>query len=167
MVWLVGDMDLKLTGDRNSRVKQAWNETVTDEDLVLVVGNLGNLSFEETDKFFGELNGRKKILVDSVTRFNKEEKYKNVSLTSTEGFSTNESIEVRIPKTKENFEIYKSHNYYVAAPRSISGEEKVYNNRILSISIDDWELYPISYERLPQIVEDMESYEKMEAEEVQ
>ena len=166
MVWLVGDMDLKLTGDRNSRVKQAWNETVTDEDLVLIVGNLGNLSFEELDNFFGELKGRKRILVDSTKGIDKE-KYKNIYFTPTEGFSKNESIEVRIPKTKENFEIYKSHNYYVAAPRSISGEEKVYNNRILSISIDDWELYPISYERLPQIVENMESYEKMEVEEVQ
>ena len=46
---------------------------------------------------------------------------------------------------------------YIAAPESVVKMDKLYDNRILNISLNKWDFIPIDVaNRLPQIIDDME-----------
>jgi len=51
--------------EHDLELKQRWNERVTDDDDVYIIGNLSWLSVKNTVKFLSELNGRKHLIKGS------------------------------------------------------------------------------------------------------
>ena len=57
----------------------------------------------------------------------------------------------------------KGKDHYIAVPESIYSTGELYKDRILNISIKNWNFEPIEIgERLPQIIDDQELFLSME-----
>jgi len=56
---------------------------------------------------------------------------------------------------------FKDTEIYSAAPRSITKQNNVFEDNIMSISIDDWGLFPIKYKNIPLMIDDILVFEKM------
>lgn len=137
---------------------------VGDKDVVILVGEIGDL--EKFGYYCFDLKGEKQILVNDVEKSRGGPAYRLISV---EGFVRGkidgEEAEVKIPKNIKNFLTYENNKCYIAAPRSLSGFKDYYHNRTLSLSIEDWDYYPINYSEIPRFIDDAILFENMKDEE--
>lgn len=155
----------------NSFIVKSINSTVTLEDDIIFLGNITQGSFEENKELFEKING-KKYIIDSErqTQFTEEE-WKEIGFTH---FWNNNGAQRCVIDGKESIvtieaveELYKldklNKELYLAAPASLSGQKDRYSNKQLNISMEQWGYFPIEIrERLPQMIDDMELFNKME-----
>lgn len=81
----------------------------------------------------------------------------------TEGTINGKGETIVIPNSIEQFDLMRQLDYvYIAAPNSFLNREELYKNKILNISIEEWNYEPIELgTRLPQIFDDMELFATM------
>lgn len=82
----------------------------------------------------------------------------------TEGTINGEGATIVIPNSIEQFDLMQQFDYvYIAAPNSFLNRKELYKDKVLNISIEEWNYEPIELgTRLPQIFDDMELFATME-----
>jgi hypothetical protein len=172
-VYIVGDARFLESKERDEVLIKNWNSVVTDEDLVLLLGDKlsDNGTWEELKTVFNKLKGKKKVIDVPSDDFHSE---KWRELTNHKTYLVNGAIPCIIDGKEEVIMLATSlkglgaekGSPYCATTRSISGQTKLYDKKFLSISIDDWGMTPINYMDVGQMFDDMVLFEKMENKEV-
>jgi calcineurin-like phosphoesterase family protein len=179
MVYIVADPKFFSIDDnfdtpekRNKSIIDNWTSVITNDEYVLLMGDISHGSFEETKELFSQLTGTIKLITfkENESKFTREE-YFNLGISGIyciNGYVRGEieGTEQRIVilSNKDNYKALVSQGY-VAAPRSLVDIGKTsFKNRTLSISIDEWGYSPIEYNYIPTMINFMITYEKMEEE---
>ena len=166
MVYIAADTKIGWTDKRDSDLIKNWNNTVNDDDLVIL---FGQVAVEGADKdnlkqIFSLLKGKKKVIdVESSSKEAKlwtdiaEKMCVKVSAAipgEVKGESTVVFIYLDKPK--------KLIQDYGASERSITGQKEIFEDNIISLSIDDWGMSPIPYMDVPRMIDDIFLFESME-----
>lgn len=177
-VYVVADARFCQSDERDVDLILNWNHVVQEDDLVLLLGDIVDKDFDNWDKIeeiFDQLIGIKKII--SISSDN-ENAQKWTDVTKNKCFLVNGVVFGTINEESAIVTLYsqptvvikekglKDSGTYAAAPRSITNNNEIFEDNIISISIDDWGLTPIEYNRIPQMIDDMLLFEKMENKEV-
>lgn len=166
MVYIAADTKFRWMDERDSDLIKNWNDTVNDDDLVIL---FGQIAVEGADKdnlkqIFSLLKGKKKVIdVESSS----EEAKMWTDITGKKCFKINAAIpgEVKGESTVVFIYLDKPKNPiqdYGASARSITGQKEIFEDNIISLSIDDWGMSPIPYMDVPRMIDDIFLFESME-----
>lgn len=166
MVYIAADTKFRWTDKRDSDLIKNWNDTVNDDDLVIL---FGQVAVEGADKdnlkqVFSLLKGRKKVIdVESSS----EEAKLWADITGKKCFKVSAAIpgEVKGESTVVFIYLDKPKSLiqdYGASARSITGQKEIFEDNIISLSIDDWGMTPIPYMDVPRMIDDIFLFESME-----
>lgn len=156
----------------NNMVIKKINENITQNDFVILLGIISKGDLIQTAQVLNAINCKKGIIdYQNQEQFSIAE-WRALGMDyvwNTPGAQEcqingkNEFIVIGINKDK----IFKDINkYYVATAQSILDTGKIYKDKILNISINQWNYEPIEIqERLPQIFDDQELFLRMEEKE--
>lgn len=176
-VYVVADANFGFSENRDKTIIEKWNRVVREDDLVVLFGDIGykGTSWEHLVLTFNKLHGIKKIIgVDK----NDPEAENWRALTGKKCFKMNGAVPGEIDGKSCVIVIYTSKDYFpsikelkngdvpCASAKSISGQKEVFENNVLSLSIEDWDYTPIEYVKISELVDNMILFSKMENEEV-
>lgn len=176
-VYIAADTNFCQSDERDAELMLNWNAKVNEDDLVILMGDVvyhGASSWERVEEIFDQLIGKKKLIGISQEEEGAEEWRK---ITHHKCFRVDAAVLGEIKGEQTKVFIYstlhpeirdkqmKKKNLYGAAPRSLTGNKEIFEDNIISISIDDWGLEPIEYFRIPQMIDDMLLFESMETKE--
>lgn len=151
------------------------NSVVADDDCIIFNGVITiNLTLKENKELFSKIKG-KKYIID----YDFQSIIYNISDWKEIGFSkvfNTPTAQKNIINKKESYVIIgidkrqilgdlSGENHYIAVPESIYSTGELYKNRILNISIKNWNFEPIELgNRLPQMFDDQELFLLMKEE---
>lgn len=176
--YLIADLDLFSPPDNmtlkvyQKTLKDKWNEVVTEEDSVYLIGKITDEDkFLDTQKFFKELKGKKKIISyyegkdksfwnRSIWERIVDKVYPYGAISKVEISGETEKI-VILSNPTDYFDFIKSDKYrFAAAPESLidfNGER--FKHNILNISHKEFCYYPIDMLSLGYIIEQLQRKE--------
>ena len=152
----------------NKYIIKRINQFVQDDnDIIILVGDISHGDFYQTVEVLSQFNGTLYLMskqfqsfLNDVTLKAYEDKIKPLWGISDFQDCSIGGEECRIIISSDAEEIYQLQfvdKTYVAAPESVVKMDKLYDNRILNISLNKWDFIPIDVaNRLPQIIDDME-----------
>ena len=165
----------KTIEDYNDFIINNINKVVGENDFVVLLGVISVGSTISTLNYLSKIKGKIQILNEHYGKIFKEATRDEIPIdTSFAGIShisLGEEFSVYIPHSKIDYDLKKEllndfNTIRIAAPNSYINSDKLYNNKILNISLNKWNYEPIELgERLPQIIDDMEVFSKMETKE--
>lgn len=166
MVYIAADTKFKLADKRDSDLIKNWNDTVNDDDLVILFGQIAaeGAGKDDLKQIFSLLKGKKKVIdVESSS----EEAKLWVDITGKKCFRLSAAIpgEIKGESTVVFIYLDKPKNLiqnYGASARSITGQKEIFEDNIISLSIDDWGMQPIPYMDVPRMIDDIFLFESME-----
>ena len=151
---------------RDSDLIKNWNDTVNDDDLVILFGQIAaeGAGKDDLKQIFSLLKGKKKVInVESSS----EEAKLWVDITGKKCFKISAAIPGEIKGESTVVFIYldkpkKLIQDYGASARSITGQKEIFEDNVISLSIDDWGMWPIPYMDVPRMIDDIFLFESME-----
>lgn len=157
MVWVAADCDFE--SNQEEKV-QNWNETVEEEDEVLILGHFFNGNPKD---LLQRLKG-KKIIIDYENL-----DYKGLTkqdlidrgfsrISHTYSFSQNGDSIVHILPDDEKLKMAKQSQIACASARSITKQKEVLDKNILSLSFEDWGNTPIDYSKIPLLYQNIKNF---------
>ena len=152
----------------NKEIINKWNSIITKDDYIYIFGTLGGETRCETREVLNKLNGKIYICNYSKNKnFSKEEwKNWNIYMIWNASFYFNDNSNYYFFPLEgyniNNFSKYKDNleNAYTMIWNNKTDE--VYKNNVLSIDAKHWDYTPISLEDVPDIINRMKEFEKME-----
>ena len=161
----------KTVEDYNDFIINNINKVVDKNDFVVLLGEISVGSTISTLNYLSKINSKIQILDEHFGKIFKETTKDEIpidmSFVGLGHISLGEDFSIYIPNSKVDYDLKKELlsdfvNLRIAAPNSYINSDKLYNNRILNISLEEWGYEPIELgERLPQIIDDMEIFSKM------
>lgn len=166
MVYIVADTKFGWTDKRDSDLIKNWNNTVNDDDLVILFGQIAveGAGEDNLKQIFSLLKGKKKVIdVESSS----EEAKLWTDITEKKCFKVSAAIPGEVKGESTVVFIYldkpkKLIQDYGASARSITGQKEIFEDNIISLSIDDWGMSPIPYMDVPRMIDDIFLFESME-----
>lgn len=166
MVYIAADTKFRWSDRRDSDLIKNWNDTVNDDDLVILFGQIAVEGADEDNlkQIFSLLKGKKKVIdVGSSS----EEAKLWTDITGKKCFKISAAIpgEIKGESTVVFIYLDKPKNPiqdYGASARSITGQKEIFEDNIISLSIDDWGMLPIPYMDVPRMIDDIFLFESME-----
>lgn len=166
-VYIAGDLKLCESANRDKKIIKNFTKILDKNDTLLLCGIVtkGNLSL--TLEILNKIPCKKYIIDYSYDNGIKKIDYikKNISAFSIdsyiEGKIKDKEEKVIIPKTLFDNKNYDS-NFYYAAPESKTGFKEIYKSKTLNLSIDYWDLNPLVYNRIPELIDGFLLFEDME-----
>lgn len=173
MVYIAADTYFGMNSERDKLLIKNWNKVVKDNDLVILFGEIADKGAapQIIEDIFKELNGEKKVIgVD----WESEEGTIWKEITGKKPLMVNAAVPGEINGKSVIITIYSffrekrvsNPDFYGAAATSLTHQKELFENNILSLSIDNWGLTPIDYMSVPQLVENMILFNQMEESEV-
>lgn len=140
----------------NQMIIDNCNSVVTNEDTLLLMGIISKGDELQTQGVINFLNGKKIIPDFSEKNFSKKFWNSiNISTYTINGFINgtikNKNSTVNILSTSKDL-IKNLSIGYCAAPYSLCTNKQLYHNRILNLSTDQFDYYPVDYEQIPSII---------------
>ena len=137
-------------------ISNEGNSLLNDNDALYHMGYITLGTLEETKLVLNRIKGKKSIIDYSEKDFSKKE-WSSIGVTT---LSINGFIEGEINNKKQKVIILcNTHdlvknvsNYYCAAPYSFQVRKTWFNKKILDLSIDSWNYYPVNYEEIPKLI---------------
>lgn len=151
----------------NQHLVENWNQTVKSDDIVLLLGDISSGSLLDTKYLFSKINGKKKIISYQEENSFSEEDWKTIGVASVcniggwiDGLIEEEKTKVIIATSKE-FLLKLKNKKYCATAESLSQQKEIYKNKILNISIKNWNYCPLKYSILPQLIDNQILFNQM------
>lgn len=174
-IYIVGDLNLfsetaarslkKTPREYNKFVIKRLNECITENDTILLVGTINTRNDNETVELLKKINGT--VIIDNDDIKYRQKPWNIFKSWRTEGLSRQknyggEDIDVIIPCSTEFFPYYtlKETNLFIA-PTSMVGFKDKIKGRILNISFEALDYYPIELKYAVQKFEDIQLFESM------
>ena len=153
----------------NNMIINNINNTVKDDDCIIFNGVITiNLTLKENKELLSKIKGKKYIIdYDFQSIIYSIADWKEMGFTkvfNTPGAQKNiingrESYVILGIDKKEILGDLKGKDHYIAVPESIYSTGELYKDKILNISIKNWNFEPIEIgERLPQMFDDQELF---------
>lgn len=158
-------MELQDFSAMNNYIIKQWNQVVkNNDDLVIVMGEIGNGDFNDLKNFFSKLNG--KLVMTSYQRnnFYTKDQWKEIGfdLVWNCGIVDNESkIICEVNKIKKEIE---DDDYIIAVDSNNEIEDLVEKNW-LSVSAISWNYNPIETKEIRNIYNNMISFYQLDVNE--
>lgn len=160
-------LGLSLEGYSKYIIKRVNQFVQDDNDIIILMGDISHGTLEQTVDVLTQFNGTVYLMSTQFQEFLNDITLKpyNNKIKTLWGISDFQDSKIgneisRIVITADAQQIYQLQfvdNTYIAAPSSVVKMDKLYNNRILNISLNKWDFIPIDVaNRLPQIIDDME-----------
>ena len=172
MVYIAADTWFGIDQERDRTLIENWNKVVKDNDLVVLFGLIKDKAAapQFIGDIFKELNGEKKVL--GIDWESEEGKFWK-EITGKKPLMANAAVPGEIEGKSVIVTVYsffKDKSYinsdsYGAAATSLTHQKKIFENNILSLSIDNWGMAPVEYMSVPQLIENMILFDKMEEKE--
>lgn len=152
----------------NDFIINSWNKVVSSEDKIILMGDIGNATFEQLKGVISQLNGDICYTATTIDKFTKKEweeigiKYAwNVSLFKE--LENNEMILYCITPIRR-IDIYEQHYKLIVVDKTnpIDGMVK---GKMLSADAAKWGYSPIDTDNLIEIYNNMKEFEEMKNEE--
>ena len=160
-VWVAADCQFE---DNQEQKIEKWNKIIKPEDEVLILGHFYNGNYKE---LLEKLNGQKAIIDfknKDYENWTKEKLIEQgfVRANNTYGYVFANTIGIThiLPDNEKLNEVAKS-QIQCASARSITKQNKVLENNVLSLSYSDWDNCPIEYSRIPVLYENMVKFYQM------
>lgn len=171
-VYIGADLKLGENIERDQQIIKNWNSIVKEDDLTILFGDIAgnNADLNYVGRIISELNGKKKV-VDIEKDDAAAQVWKDI--TGKKVFKINGAVPGQIKNQDHIVLIYVDRidkdlvksGEYGAAAKSLTKQKEVFENNILSVSIDDWGLTPIAYMEVPKLIDNMILFEAMKGEE--
>lgn len=190
MIYVMSDMNLndnlvaafeKMSiEDWNNKIITNWNSVVTDDDKVLVFGTLAKGLGKEVKPLIEQLNGMIYMCDYPANKHFKPDRWKRLGVDVVWSTSIEKTLEggdkVLIPVSQQIVDDPKVWNE-MAPPKGFKwdkskykylclsakyGLNEVFKKNCLSIEPKYWDYTPIALDDLPQIIENMKTFESME-----
>lgn len=182
-VYIVADMRLndavaaqgigKSIEEYNQFIVDRINSVVTKEDSIIFLGIIA-VDNNNIKPYIDQINGSKDCCdLNRQKIFNTTEKLQEIGIEhgySLDCFTKDKVNDVNyyvIISSTIDYVAYMGliqdldTEYYWAMPESAKRMKKRLDDRILNISLDQWEYYPIKYSELPYIIDNMKWFESM------
>lgn len=165
MVYLAADCNFFQSDQRDKKLIHNWNKIVTDLDTVVSLGNffsdIKSVDIARARDLLYELNGHIEIadyenFMDLISK-NQLNEIGFLHVYTAHLYMPDSDYTVHIIPTTDCLEHFKG-NFYGAAARSLTGNTKAYENNILSLTVDDWDMTPIEYMELPNLVKNLKKF---------
>lgn len=170
-VYVVADANFGFLTSRDETIVTNWNNIVEENDLVILLGDIVSPKGdkERIKAIFDKLNGKKKVIdidsQDESAPYWKEvtgRKCHNINGAVPGKINSEDTIVFIYTKGTKKIKLDK--NEYGAAAKSFTKQKEIFEDNILSISIDDWGLSPILYMDIPQMIDDILLFNSMKEE---
>ena len=143
----------------NELIINNCNSLLNDNDALYLMGYITLGTLEETKLVLNRIKGKKSIIDYSGKDFSKKE-WSSIGVTT---LSINGFIEGEINNKKQKViilcnihDLVKNvSNYYCAAPYSFQVRKTWFNKKILDLSTDSWNYYPVNYEEIPKLIDEI------------
>lgn len=176
-VFIAADLNFCESEGQDNMLINNWNGIVEKDDTVILLGDIvkkEQYNWDRIKEIFSSLNGSKEII--NVHKESKSrEKWEEIlgkrcyRVTAAVKGKINDKLHIVIiyPYSTPALEDkdYKGTDMYAAAPRSVTNQKEIFEDNVLSISINDWGMSPIPYENIPNMIDDMLLFERMETKE--
>ena len=167
-VYVCADAQLFKNNDSENTFIQEWNKRVDFGDIVLILGEFSCGNECQTKSLISQLKGELYIIDYSDSspskKFSKE-KWQSFGIYKVWcggampiGIINGKKQGVVIAVTKD--ELQSKDIKYFAAAKSLTGSEKKYEKHILNLSIEHWGRVPISYKKIPQLIDNILKHSK-------
>lgn len=149
----------------NNFIIYSWNRVVTDDDIVIVTGKVGEGTLEEMANVIKRLHGSLTLLTrDLNTNFSKEEwrqiGFKHIwSVPLYKEFENKERV-VYVIDPIENLKDYNK--FEILAVDSNNYFDGLILNNMLSLDAAKWSYSPIDSDNLIEIYENMKMFESLD-----
>lgn len=167
--------------DYNAQIINNANATLDETDNLILIGDLGDGTVEQMKECIDAIKCYTKKCIDMRKQkiFNTKELCRDIGINSAytiDGFVKKElygkKYFVTITSDYSYYEKYikmptdTKYEYYYAIPQSHKDyNNQIFDNKCLNISTEQWGYKPIKYDDLPQLIDDILTYEKMEGNE--
>lgn len=162
----------------NNTLIKRINETVNADDTILFLGRIGVYEYKKDVKdCINALKAKTKKCIDMRLQpdFNTREKLSEIGVErgyTIDGFIKDVVYDCNYFITiTSDYEYYRKlvgqtspdeYEHYYAMPASAYNFRKKLENNCFNISIGQWNLYPIDYSLLPEMIDNEKVFEKME-----
>lgn len=149
----------------NNFIIYSWNRVVTDDDIVIVTGKVGNGTLEEMSEVIKHLHGSLTLLTKKLnTNFSKEEwrkiGFKHIWSVPLFKEFENKDKAVYIIDPIENLNDYK--DFKILAVDSSNYFDGLILSNMLSLDAAKWSYSPIDSDSLLEIYENMKLFEDLD-----
>lgn len=142
----------------NQKIIDNWNSIVSNDDYVVLLGNIGGGNYEEMKYIMENLNGTKLILDHDVRRGNTRLGRDQWLKLGVQPYRFHSTVEGQIKGVNQKIYLLcwndplcrKEH--YCAAPSSTIESEELLSGNTLNISIEKWNYSPIPYNSIPKLM---------------
>ena len=193
MVYIISDtrfndpLAAALKGEKteqwNERIIKNWNDTISEDDKVLIFGTFGVGLGKELKPIIERLNGMLYMCDYRANKIFKPDRWKRLGIDVVWCTNIEKKCEggdtILIPVSQMNMEdpnivretavpkgfIWDRKKYKYLCLSEKYGMEEVFKGDCLNISPKFWDYTPLALDDIPQIIENMKVFESMEVEE--
>lgn len=151
--------------DHDTAIINNWNNTVTDNDVVYILGDLClGQDIQEQDRVFYNLKGIKKFIygnhdtLSRIERYKKDYNMEDLGYAYVLKYSKKYSLYLsHYPTYCSNMNDNSRHHYVINLSGHIHSKEKFFNQNkyIYNVALDAHNCYPVSIEK---IIKDIERF---------
>lgn len=165
-IFLAGDCEFGKNSSRDFQLVQSWNEKIHENDEIVVLGRFWADEWDDNavQRIIKKIDANMVIIDYAPEKYGNRDKERLRGLGFAAVYNSFCYVADTItlaPSISDTLrEKAKSKMLFLVSPRSISGATKVLEDNLFSVSIEDWGDFPVDYDSIPMLIENIKHFEE-------